>query len=145
VISGSKKGVDKACEILKESGVKRIVPLVVGGPFHSPLIEKAGIWLAEEMENIQFNETNIPVVANVDAKPTTNTSRIKKNLINQITSSVLWVDSVKYMIDEGVQTFIEFGPRNVLAGMLKKIDRSIKVISIDTVETLNTVKEDLEF
>ncbi|MFC1898232.1 ACP S-malonyltransferase [Candidatus Cloacimonadota bacterium] len=145
VISGSKAGVEKACELLKEKGVKRIVPLVVGGPFHSPLIEKAGTWLAEEMRNIEFNETSIPVVANVDAKFTTNPDKIRKNLEDQVTSSVLWVDCIRHMIDEGVDIFIEFGPKKVLAGMLKKIDRNVKVISIDTVETLYAVKEELEF
>lgn len=145
VISGSKAGVEKACELLRENGAKRVVPLVVGGPFHSPLIEKAGIWLAQEMENIKFHETSIPIVANVDARATTNPAKIKKNLESQVTSSVLWVESVQFMIDAGVDTFIEFGPRNVLAGMLKKIDKNIKVISIDTVETLQAVKNDLEF
>ncbi|MDO9578147.1 MAG: ACP S-malonyltransferase [Candidatus Cloacimonadales bacterium] len=145
VISGSKAGVEKASELLREIGAKRVVPLEVGGPFHSPLIEKAGIWLAREMEDIKFQETSIPVVANVDAKATTNPIKIKKNLESQVTSSVLWVASVQYMIDAGVDTFIEFGPRNVLAGMLKKIDKNVKVISIDTVETLQAVKNDLEF
>jgi len=145
VISGSKVGVEKACELLKASGAKRIVPLVVGGPFHSPLIEKAGTWLAEEMQNIEFNETSIPVVANVDAKAATSPAKIKENLKNQVTSSVLWVDCIKYMIGEGVDTFIEFGPRKVLAGMLKKINRNVKVISIDTMETFNAVKNELEF
>jgi [acyl-carrier-protein] S-malonyltransferase len=145
VISGSKAGVEKACELLKANGTKRIIPLVVGGPFHSPLIEKAGVWLGQELENIEFNETEIPVVANVDAKAATDSNTIKENLVNQVTSSVLWVDSVRYMIDEGVDTFIEFGPKKVLAGMLKKIDRKVNVISIDTVETLLAIKKDLEF
>lgn len=144
VISGSKAGVEKACEIANEKNAKRVVPLVVGGPFHSPLIQKAATWLSEEMNEINFNETTIPVVSNVFAKPVTNTKDIKNNLAKQVTSSVLWVDSIKFMIEDGVDTFIEFGPKKVLAGMLKKIDKNVKVISIDTIETFELVKNDLE-
>jgi len=144
VISGSKAGVDKACEIAKERKAKRVIPLVVGGPFHSPLIQKAATWLADEMNKINFNETTIPVVSNVNAKPVINTEEIKTNLAKQVTSSVLWVDSIKFMIENGVDTFIEFGPKKVLAGMLKKIDKNVKVISIDTIETFELRKIDLE-
>lgn len=144
VISGSKDGVEKACELAGESKAKRVVPLVVGGPFHSPLIQKAATWLSEEMEKINFNNTTIPVVSNVDALPVTEVEVIKKNLAKQVTSSVLWVDSINYMIQQGVDTFIEFGPKKVLAGMLKKIDRKVKVISIDSIETFRSVKSELE-
>ena len=144
VISGSKAGVEKACEIAKERKAKRVVPLVVGGPFHSPLIIKAATWLAEEMNNINFKKTTIPVVSNVNAKPVIDTENIKINLARQVTSSVLWVDSIKFMIEDGVDTFIEFGPKKVLAGMLKKIDKNVKVISIDTIETFELVKSNLE-
>lgn len=144
VISGSKAGVEKACEIAQERNAKRVVPLVVGGPFHSPLIQKAATWLSEEMDNINFSKTVIPVVSNVNAKPVTNIDEIKNNLAKQVTSSVLWVDSIKFMIEDGVDTFIEFGPKKVLAGMLKKIDKNVKVISIDTIETFGLVKNELE-
>ncbi len=144
VISGSKAGVEKACEIATERNAKRVVPLVVGGPFHSPLIQKAATWLAEEMNNINFHKTTIPVVSNVNAKPAVDAEEIKTNLAEQVTSSVLWVDSIKFMINDGVDTFIEFGPKKVLAGMLKKIDKNVKVISIDTIETFELKKSDLE-
>jgi [acyl-carrier-protein] S-malonyltransferase len=144
VISGSKAGVEKACEIAQEKDAKRVIPLVVGGPFHSPLIERAKTWLAEEMEKIIFNTTNIPVIANVNAKPTTEPEKIRKNLAEQVTSSVRWVECIEFMIENGVNTFVEFGPKKVLSGMLKKIDRNVKVISIDTLETFNSVKQELE-
>ena len=144
VISGSKAGVEKACEIAQEKDAKRVIPLVVGGPFHSPLIERAKTWLAEEMEKIIFNTTNIPVIANVNAKPATEPEKIRKNLAEQITSSVRWVECIEFMIENGVNTFVEFGPKKVLSGMLKKIDRNVKVISIDTLETFNSVKQELE-
>jgi [acyl-carrier-protein] S-malonyltransferase len=144
VISGSKAGVEKACEIAQRKDAKRVIPLVVGGPFHSPLIERAKTWLAEEMEKIIFNSTNIPVIANVDAKPATEPEKIRKNLAEQVTSSVRWVECIEFMIENGVNTFVEFGPKKVLSGMLKKIDRNVKVISIDTLETFNSVKQELE-
>lgn len=144
VISGSKAGLDRACELAEEAGAKRIIPLVVGGPFHSPLIAKAGQWLTEEMDSIVFSTSNIPVVSNVDAKATTEISKIKQNLADQVTSSVLWVDSIKNMIDSGVEIFVEFGPKKVLAGMIKKIDKKVKVLSIDKLEDIETVLEKME-
>jgi len=144
VISGSQAGVEKACEIWKEAGTKRIIPLVVGGPFHSPLIQKAATWLESEMQKIDFADTTIPVVANVDAKPAADPDVIRQNLAKQVTSSVHWVDSVRFMIDQGVDLFYEFGPKKVLAGMLKKIDRKVKVVSIDSLETYQAVKEDMK-
>ncbi len=143
VISGSKAGVEKAEELAKAKGAKRIVPLVVGGPFHSPLIEKAKFWLKEEMDRINFNDATIPVISNVDAKPYTKAEEIKSNLAKQVTSSVLWVQSVRYMIDQGIERFIEFGPKKVLAGMIKKIDRKIKVLSLDKIEDYEKIKESL--
>ncbi len=141
VISGSKAGIEKAEQLSKEAGAKRIVPLVVGGPFHSPLIGKAADWLREEMTKINFNDAKIPVVSNVDAKPHTKKEDIIQNLSKQVTSSVLWVQSVRYMIENGVERFIEFGPKKVLAGMIKKIDRKIQVLSIDKIEDLENLKE----
>jgi [acyl-carrier-protein] S-malonyltransferase len=144
VISGSKAGVDKACEIAKARKAKRIIPLVVGGPFHSPLIEKASDLLEQEMSSVEFKNTNIPVISNVDALPHTDSRQIKKNLRNQVVSSVLWVDSMNYLINENIDIFIEFGPKGVLAGMMRKIDRKKKVLTIDTLEDVNKVIEELK-
>ena len=141
VISGSKLGIEKAEELSKLAGAKRIVPLVVGGPFHSPLIAKAAEWLREEMDKIDFNNASIPVVSNVDAKPHTKKEEIKENLTKQVTSSVLWVQSVEYMINQGVERFIEFGPKKVLSGMIKKIDRKIQVFNLDKIEDLENIKQ----
>jgi len=139
VISGSKAGIDKACEIASNEGAKRIVPLVVGGPFHSPLIAKAKTWLEQEMKNINFSKTEIPVISNVTAKPETDSNLIKDNLAKQVISPVLWVDSIHYMINKGVDLFIEFGPRKVLTGMIKKINRKAKVINIDKIRDVEKV------
>jgi [acyl-carrier-protein] S-malonyltransferase len=96
------------------------------------------------MEKINFHDTHIPVVCNVNAKPTMRAQDIRENLAKQVTSSVLWVDSVRFMIESGVDTFIEFGPKKVLAGMIKKIDSKVKVLSIDKIDTLESVKEELK-
>lgn len=144
VISGTEEGVGYACEIARNKGAKRALPLPVGGPFHSPLIAKAGEWLAGEIENIEFSETTVPVVSNVDAKPHTEPEVIKKNLALQVTSSVLWVDCVNELVALGTDLFIEFGPKKVLAGLIKKIDRNSEVISVDTVQDLAVAREKLE-
>ena len=139
VISGSKIGVEKACELLKIAGAKRVVPLVVGGAFHSPLIAKASEWLIQEMNQLHFSSTTIPVVSNVDAQPEINVEKIKENLAKQVTSSVLWVASIEKMIEEGVDLFIEFGPQRVLTGMMKKINRKAKILNIDKIEDVKKV------
>ncbi len=144
VISGSRAGVDKAMELAGEQNAKRIVELQVGGPFHSPMIAKAAEWLNEEIADIGFNDTDVPVVSNVDAQPTNDTEKIKKNLADQVTSSVLWVDSMNLLIDSGVELFIEFGPQKVLAGMMRKINRKAKVISIDKPEDIDKAIEVIE-
>jgi len=144
VISGTEAGVNSACELAKERGAKRALPLPVGGPFHSPLIARAEQWLSEEMDKIEFRPSSIPVISNVDAQPHTDPEEIKNNLARQVTSSVLWVDSVKRMIEMGIDLFLEFGPKKVLAGMIKKIDRNIEILSIDTIQDLELAKVKLE-
>ncbi len=146
VISGTAEGVKRAGVKAKEAGAKRVLPLPVGGAFHSPLISKASNWLAKEMENIEFKNTDIPVVSNVDAQYYTRPDQIKANLAKQVTSSVMWVDSVYRLRDLGVELFIEFGPKKVVAGMIKKIDRNLEVISVDkekdveiAVEKINSI------
>ncbi|KQC07235.1 MAG: malonyl-CoA-ACP transacylase [Candidatus Cloacimonas sp. SDB] len=144
VISGSQKGVEKAVKLAIEAGAKRTVPLTVGGPFHSPLMEKASLWLSAEMSKMNFRDADIPLISNVNARPERNPEKIKQNLSRQVTSSVLWLDTINYLISEKVEQFIEFGPRNVLAGMLKKIDRKISVYSIDKYEDIGAIIEILE-
>lgn len=143
VISGSLSGVERASALAGEQGAK-VVPLVVGGPFHSPLIARAAVWLEEEMQKINFQTTSIPVVCNVDAQPETDPARIKEKLSLQVVSSVLWVDSMNYMLNSGTDIFIEFGPKGVLAGMMRKIDRKATIMSIDTTKDLDAVAKFLE-
>ena len=129
VISGSIKGIDIACERLKEAGARRALPLKVGGAFHSPLMEPARIELAEAINNTMFNTPVCPVYQNVDAKPVSDPDKIKENLIAQLTSPVRWTQIVKNMLDDGAKTFIEVGPGNVLQGLVKKVNREVETLS----------------
>ena len=130
VISGSNKGIEEACEKMKEAGAKRALPLPVGGAFHSPLMEPARTELASAIENTVFNTPVCPVYQNVNALPSSNVDDIKKNLIAQLTAPVKWTQSVQQMIKDGATEFIECGPGKVLQGLVKKIDREAEVMSL---------------
>lgn len=125
VISGSMKGIEVACEKLKEAGAKRALPLKVGGAFHSPLMEPARVELAEAINSTNFNKPVCPVYQNVDAKPYTDAAQIKENLIKQLTSPVKWTYIMQNMIADGMTSYTEVGPGTVLQGLLKKVDRQI--------------------
>jgi len=123
VISGQKSAVNAACEKLKAAGVKRTIPLAVSAPFHCPLMQPAADKLKAELDKIEIKDATIPIIANVTAKPVTSSAEIKDLLIKQVTGSVLWEDSVKYMLSQGVDNFIEVGPGKVLTGLIKKIQK----------------------
>jgi [acyl-carrier-protein] S-malonyltransferase len=126
VISGSNKGIEIACEKMKEAGAKRALPLPVGGAFHSPLMEPARVELEEAINNTTFSKPVCPIYQNVNAEPATEIEQIKKNLVAQLTAPVKWTQSVQRMIADGADTFIECGPGKVLQGLVKKIDRSVE-------------------
>lgn len=130
VISGTKQGVEQACVAAKEAGAKRAIPLVVSGPFHSALMEPAAAKLAVEVGNVALSEPIIPVVSNVTAQLLTNVEDIKKEMIEQVTNSVLWQQNVETLLAQGVTIFIECGPGKVLSGLVKKIDRSAQVYCV---------------
>ncbi|MBN1948974.1 MAG: ACP S-malonyltransferase [Candidatus Cloacimonetes bacterium] len=140
VISGTREGVEAASRLAEEAGAKKIVPLAVGGPFHSPLITRAEEWLNQEIAKINFSQPEIPVITNVDASPTTNLDKIRYNLAKQVTSPVLWVDTINFLISRGIDLIFEFGPKNVLAGMIKKINRDLPVINIDKLTDIEKAK-----
>ncbi|MFC4798181.1 ACP S-malonyltransferase [Neobacillus sp. GCM10023253] len=135
VISGSKKGVEDAGAKAKEAGAKRVLPLEVSGPFHSPLMKPASGQLREVLDGIDMQDAEVPVVANVSAEPVTSSAEIKDKLIEQLYSPVLWEDSVQKMIELGVDTFIEIGPGKVLSGLIKKIDKTVKIYSVSDEES----------
>ena len=129
VISGSVKGIEIACEKLKEAGAKRALPLKVGGAFHSPLMEPARVELSKAIESTKFNRGICPVYQNVTAQPVNDPEIIKSNLNAQLTAPVRWTQIMKNMIADGSKTIIEVGPGKVLQGLFKKIDRNLEVSS----------------
>jgi [acyl-carrier-protein] S-malonyltransferase len=127
VISGSNKGIEIACEKMKEAGAKRALPLPVGGAFHSPLMEPAREELAKAIKETKFNEPKCPVYQNVNAQGSIDVEAIKENLIAQLTAPVKWTQSVHQMVQDGASIFIESGPGKVLQGLVKKINRESEV------------------
>jgi len=129
VISGSFSGIDNACEQLDEAGARRALKLNVGGAFHSPLMEPASVDLEEAIHTTDFNEPVCPIYQNVNAQAVTDPTEIKSNLIAQLTSPVLWTQTITNMIAGGASSFTEVGPGNVLIGLVKKVDRQIETAS----------------
>jgi [acyl-carrier-protein] S-malonyltransferase len=121
VISGSTKGIEIACELLKAAGAKRALPLPVGGAFHSPLMEPAREKLQKAIEETQFNTPICPIYQNVSTTAVTDVAEIKANLIAQLTAPVKWTQSVQQMVADGATEFVECGPGKVLQGLVKKI------------------------
>lgn len=134
VISGTKEAVDKASEKLKAAGIKKIIALAVSAPFHCPLMRPAAEKLAVELNKIAFKDARIPVVANITADYVTKGDEIKKLLIKQVVAPVLWEDSVRKMIADGVTSFVEVGPGKVLSGLIKKINPNVEVKTYDEVK-----------
>ncbi|MTH52709.1 ACP S-malonyltransferase [Bacillus mangrovi] len=136
VISGTAKGVELASSRAKEAGAKRAIPLEVSGPFHSELMSPAADLLAEVLDGMEIRDASIPVIANVTAQPAVDGTEIKQLLVQQLTSPVRWEESVRTMIENGVDTFVEIGPGKVLSGLIRKIDRSVKTYSVSDPESL---------
>ncbi|XEC97070.1 ACP S-malonyltransferase [Paenibacillus tarimensis] len=136
VVSGTAAGVAAIAERGKEAGAKRVIPLEVSGPFHSSLMRPAADRLASVLDGLTLRDAVVPVVANVTAEPVKDAETIRKLLAEQVVSPVQWEDSVRYMIGQGVDTFVEIGSGTVLAGLIKKIDRSVTVISVGSVAAL---------
>jgi [acyl-carrier-protein] S-malonyltransferase len=135
VVSGSAEGVAELVERGKEAGAKRVIPLDVSGPFHSSLMQPAAEALAVELAKVPFSEAKTPVVANVHALSVSSGEELRELLVSQVVSPVLWEDTIRYLLSEGVDTFVEIGSGTVLAGLIKKIDKSVQVISVNSAET----------
>ncbi len=129
VISGSLKGVETACQLLKEAGAKRALPLQVGGAFHSPLMEPARVKLAEAIQNTKFNQGICPIYQNVTGQAVTSPDIIKANLISQLTAPVRWTQTMGNMIANGLTEVVEVGPGTVLQGLFKKAGAELQLSS----------------
>ena len=143
VITGWKESVEKASEELKAAGAKRVMPLNVSGPFHSPMLEEAGRELGQVLAGVQLSKLEIPYVTNVTAEYVTDISETKALLATQVASSVRWQQSVENMIADGVDTFVEIGPGRTLAGFMRKISRDVKVYNVGTWEDVDKVVSEL--
>ncbi|MDO5408985.1 MAG: ACP S-malonyltransferase [Lachnospiraceae bacterium] len=132
VISGFKGAVEEASEKLKEAGAKRVLPLNVSGPFHSPLLKEAGEKLGEVLAPVELSLLQMPYVTNVTAQYIHDTAEIKNLLVRQVYSSVRWQQSVEAMLADGVDTFIEIGPGKTLTSFVKKINRKANLVNIET-------------
>jgi [acyl-carrier-protein] S-malonyltransferase len=135
-IAGEVKAVEKAMELCLEKGAKRAIQLAVSAPFHCSMLRPAGELLAVELQNVNFSEFKTPLVANVSGKVVKSSADIKETLIRQVSSPVLWEASVRYMLEQGVDTFVEIGPGKVLSGFVKKISKDARTLNIDDLESL---------
>lgn len=144
VISGTKKGVEDASQLAKEHGAKKVIPLVVSGPFHSILMKPAAEKFTEVLNGIEIRDAEIPVIANVTAARMIESMDIKEKLIQQLYSPVRWEKSIETMLAEGVDTFIEIGPGKVLSGLVKKVNRRVNTYAISDQESLLEVVSKLK-
>ena len=136
VISGHADAVKRASDILSEKGAK-VIPLKVSAPFHSALMEPAARKLEERLAGIKFAKPKVEIVTNVEAKPNGDQSRIRELLVAQVTAPVRWTDTMQFMLESGVEVFMEFGPGNVLAGLLRRFEHNSTIISINSTESID--------
>lgn len=139
VIAGHKDAIEKACEALKAAGAKRAMALAVSGPFHSSLMKPAGEKLKEEAEKYNFQTGTAKLIANTTAEIISTPEEIKAEIYAQSFGPVKWVDTVKKLKENGVDTIYEIGPGKVLAGLIKKIDKEIKVVSINNLADIESL------
>ncbi len=131
VIAGEKKAVEKAMELARTAGAKKVIPLPVSVPSHCAMMKQAGERLAQELEHITIHDLNIPIVNNANAKFIRTAGELRPSLVGQISSPLYWEDSVKRMVAEGYDTFIEIGPGKVLSGLVKRISKDVKVLNVE--------------
>jgi len=139
VISGGATRIEKAMEMATAAGASRVVALQVSGAFHSPLMIPAVAGMRKYLDETEFKAPAIPVIGNVTGRPLADGAAVKKELIDQLTSPVQWQRSVEYMIDEGVTTFIEFGPGRVLTGLIRRINKEAATVNIGDLEAVKSL------
>ena len=144
VIAGEKKAVEKAMELAKAAGAKKVIPLVVSVPSHCAMMERAGERLAKELEKVTLNDLRIPIVNNADAKFLRKASELKPSLIKQISSPLYWEDSIRNMAADGFDAFIEIGPGKVLSGLVKRIAKDAKVLNVEDIKSMEECLKALE-
>lgn len=144
VITGEKRAVEKAEKLAKATGAKRIIPLNTSGPFHTKLLEPASLALKEKFKTVDFHQMEVPIVFNTSASELPDDQTVADMLIKQVKSPVYFEDSIRYMINRGVDTFIEIGPGKVLSGFVRKIDKTKKVYQVEDMDSLEKVVNELQ-
>ena len=138
VIAGHSKAVERAIERIKQEG-KKALPLPVSAPFHSPLMKPAGERLERALEEISISDLKIPVVTNVEAEINSSKERVKRLLVAQVSSPVRWEESMRKMIEQGIEQVVEIGPGKVLSGLMKRIDNRVETRNIEDLQTLKKI------
>jgi len=141
VISGAEGNLTQAMDLAKARGAHRVIRLQVSGAFHTPLMQPAVDGMAEIIATLSFNQPTIPIIGNTTAQPLTTAELIKEELLRQLCNCVQWQRSVEYMVSDGVSTLIELGPGRVLAGLIKRIDRNVKIVNIGDAEAVRLINE----
>lgn len=139
VIAGSASAVEAASASCKERGARRAVPLPVSAPFHSPLMAPAREGLTPTLEDLSFEALTVPLYRNIDAEPVQEPSAVREGLIRQVDAPVLWSETIRRMIDDGFDTFVEVGTGQVLSGLVRRIDRKMATFAAGTAETIDKV------
>jgi [acyl-carrier-protein] S-malonyltransferase len=140
VIAGHTAAVDRAIEIAKENGAKKAMPLPVSAPFHCALMVPAGERLQTVLDDVAVQDLQVPVVTNVEASANTESSRVKELLVTQVSAPVRWDSSVRYMLDNGVERFVEIGPGKVLCGLIRRVERRIPVANVENLASLKALQ-----
>jgi [acyl-carrier-protein] S-malonyltransferase len=143
VISGAEENLVQAMDLAKARGAYRAIRLQVSGAFHTPLMQPAVDGMAEIMSSITFRHPIIPIIGNTTAQPLTTAESVKEELLRQLCNCVQWQRSIEYMVSDGVSTFIELGPGRVLAGLIKRIDKNVKILNIGDADTIRNITVEL--
>ena len=145
VISGERGALSAAMELAKVRGAKRVIPLPVSGAFHSPVMQPAAAGLAQAIEQTEVHDATIPLIGNIHAMPLTEAQALREELAQQIAASVQWIRTIEYLVSVGVTTFLEIGPGQTLAGMVKRIARGVTTLNIssaaDIEKTVGIIRE----
>jgi [acyl-carrier-protein] S-malonyltransferase len=143
VIAGDADAVDRACVLMKDAGAKRAIKLNVSAPFHCALMMPAQERLAEDLAQLDYVDFEVPIVHNVDATANDDAGKVADALTRQVSSPVLWLQSIRFLIGQGVDTFVEIGPGKVLSGLVRQIDREVRVFNIENSESLGNTLDSL--
>jgi len=141
VISGANENLTRAIALAKARGAYRTIPLQVSGAFHTPLMQPAVDGISQVIASLSFHEPNIPIIGNTTAQPLTTAESIKEELLRQLCNCIHWQQSIEYMINEGVSTFIEIGPGKVLAGLIKRINKGAETLNMGDMPAIMSITQ----